>query len=177
MEIINYFETTNQEHWKEEIKKSDWVAGAFLYELLSENKFKNLLGETSKLLLLTDGEKLAAFCTYAERDEIEDPTLTPWVGFVYTFPEYRGGRRMGLLLDRAYELAKEEGHEVIYISTGEEGLYEKYGYTYWQDMTDWNGGTSRVYRRFVKRFTKKKGDADELFRGRITRKRKEHSGK
>ena len=150
MEIINYFETTNQEHWKEEIKKSDWVAGAFLYELLSENKFKSLVGETSKLLLLTDGEKLAAFCTYAERDEIEDPTLTPWVGFVYTFPEYRGGRRMGLLLDRAYELAKEEGHEVIYISTGEEGLYEKYGYTYWQDMTDWNGGTSRVYRRFVK---------------------------
>ena len=57
---------------------------------------------------------------------------------------------MGLLLDRAYELAKEDGHEVIYISTGEEGLYEKYGYTYWQDMTDWNGGTSRVYRRFVK---------------------------
>ena len=49
-----------------------------------------------------------------------------------------------------FELAKEEGHEVIYISTGEEGLYEKYGYTYWQDMTDWNGGTSRVYRRFVK---------------------------
>ena len=57
---------------------------------------------------------------------------------------------MGLLLDRAYELAKEDGHKVIYISTGEEGLYEKYGYTYWQDMTDWNGGTSRVYRRFVK---------------------------
>ena len=49
----------------------------------------------------------------------------------------------------AHQLRK-EGHEVIYISTGEEGLYEKYGYTYWQDMTDWNGGTSRVYRRFVK---------------------------
>jgi hypothetical protein len=56
---------------------------------------------------------------------------------------------MGLLLDRAYELAKEDGHKVIYISTGEEGLYEKYGYTYWKDMTDWNGGTSRVYRKFV----------------------------
>ena len=36
MEIINYFDSNNQEHWKEEIKKSDWVAGAFLYELLSE---------------------------------------------------------------------------------------------------------------------------------------------
>ena len=38
MKIINYFDTDNQEHWREEIKKCDWVAGAFLYELLSENK-------------------------------------------------------------------------------------------------------------------------------------------
>lgn len=149
MEIIEYFETKNQEHWREEIRKSDWRAAAFLYELLSENRFRNLLGETSELLLLTDGEKLVAFCTYAERDEIEDPDLTPWVGFVYTFPEYRGARRMGILLDHAYDLAKKEGQKVIYISTEEEGLYEKYGYTYWQDMTDWNGGTSRVYRKFV----------------------------
>ena len=118
MEIINYFDSNNQEHWKEEIKKSDWVAGAFLYELLSENKFKNLVGETSKLLLLTDGEKLAAFCTYAERDEIEDPTLTPWVGFVYTFPEYRGGRRMGLLLDRAYEQEKKASTRSTATPTG-----------------------------------------------------------
>ena len=55
--------------------------------------------------------------------------FTPWVGFVYTFPAFRGKRHMGQLLDHAAVLARLEGKEAIYISTGETGLYEKYGYS------------------------------------------------
>jgi len=45
--------------------------------------------------MLTDGEKLVAFCTFAPRDEIWPTDLTPWIGFVYTYPEYRGRRNAG----------------------------------------------------------------------------------
>ena len=34
----------------------------------------------------------------------------------------------------------------IYISTGETGLYEKYGYQFWKIMKDVAGDDSRVYR-------------------------------
>ena len=34
----------------------------------------------------------------------------------------------------------------IYISTGETGLYEKYGYQFWKIMKDVHGEDSRVYR-------------------------------
>lgn len=146
MKIVEYYASDNQEHWLNIIKCSDWGAGQYLYELLRDNRLKELCGENTKVLLLTDDDALVSFCTYAEQDDIRDPSLTPWVGFVYTFPEYRGKRYMGKLLDRAYALAKGDGYEHIYISTGETGLYEKYGYSFWKMMKDMHGEDSRVYR-------------------------------
>ena len=50
------------------------------------------------------------------------------------------------LLKKAYELARNDVHKHIYISTGETGLYEKYGYSFWKMMKNIEGGNSRVYR-------------------------------
>ena len=146
MEITEYYASDHQEHWLNEIKRSDWSAGQFLFELLRDNRLKMLCGESAKVLLLTDGSSLVSFCTYAEQDDIPEPSLTPWVGFVYTFPEYRGLRRMGILLEYAYTLARNDGYEQIYISTNEIGLYEKYGFSFWKIMKDTQGEDSRVYR-------------------------------
>ena len=114
-----------QSRWLNEIQKSDWGAGQYLYELLRDHRLKELCGESTKVLLLADGEQLVSFCTYAEQDDIRESSLTPWVGFVYTFPAFRGNRYMGKLLDYAEVLARGEGHRYIHISTGETGLYEK----------------------------------------------------
>ena len=164
MEIIEYYTSGNQEHWLKEIKRSDWDAGQFLYELLRDNRLKELCGETTKALLLTDGDALVSFCTYAEQDDIREPSLTPWVGFVYSFPKYRGKRRMGKLLEHAYALAKDDGYEHIYISTGETGLYEKYGYSFWKMMKDMHGENSRVYRTEIRLLSRKKFVKWQFFR-------------
>ena len=146
MEIIEYFTSNREGHWLGEIQKSDWVAGKYLYELLRDHRLKGLCGESTKVFMLVDGDELLSFCTYAEQDEVREPSLTPWVGFVYTFPEHRGKRLVGNLLKKAYELAGNDGHKYIYISTGATGLYEKYGYSFWKMMKDVEGGDSRVYR-------------------------------
>ena len=138
-----------QSRWLNEIQKSDWGAGQYLYELLRDHRLKELCGESTKVLMLADGEQLVSFCTYAEQDDIRESSLTPWVGFVYTFPAFRGNRYMGKLLDYAEVLARGEGHRYIHISTGETGLYEKYGYSFWKTMKDVNGEDSRVYREMV----------------------------
>jgi len=150
MKIIDYFEAENQDHWLSEIKKSDWSAGQYLYELLTTNKMKALTGETTKVLLLIDGENLISFCAYAEQDDIQPTELTPWIGFVYTYPEYRGNRYVGKLIEYAETLAKEEGHKRTHISTGHVGLYEKYGYEFWKILQDVNGEDSRVYVKELK---------------------------
>ena len=94
-----------------------------------------------------DGEELVAFCTFAPLDDIQPTDLTPWIGFLYTFPKYRGHRYAGMLLDYGESIATVMGREYIYISTGHTGLYEKYGYEFFRTEKDIHGEESRVYRK------------------------------
>lgn len=146
MEVKEFYSIEEKEYWLNQIKKSDWGAGVYLHDLLRKNELKKLCGEKTKVFLLVDNEKLVSFCTLAEVDDVRDTKLNPWIGFVYTFPEYRGHRYVGILLEYAYETAKMNGDNYIYISTGETGLYEKYGYSFYQMMKDMHGEDSRVYR-------------------------------
>lgn len=149
MEIIEYHEADNREYWLGRIKECDWRAGKYLYTLLSEDRLRKEYGESTRLFLLTDKTELVSFCTLAEKDEIPDTVLAPWVGFVYTFPQYRGKHYFGMLLDRACRQAKNDGRDCVYISTEEIGLYEKYGCEHIADMTDRHGGRSRIYRKDI----------------------------
>ena len=60
MGIIEYYASDDQEHWLSEIKRSDWGAGQFLYELLRDNRLKELCGENTKVLLLADDDALVS---------------------------------------------------------------------------------------------------------------------
>lgn len=144
MEIIGYFSDSRQEHWLEEIKRCDWRAAALLASLLEEDKFFETLGK-GELYLLTDGDRLAAFATLAQRDCIEDDTLTPWVGFVYTYPQYRGHRFSGRLIEHCADAAREHGCDKLWICTDHVGLYEKYGFVYKENRIDCYGDDSRIY--------------------------------
>lgn len=147
MKIIEYFTCENKEHWLREIKKSDWSAGQYLYSLLKEEKLKSLTGATALVLMLTDGDKLVSFCTLTPLDDVQPTEYTPWIGFVYTFPEYRGQHCAGQLLDCAESIAAAMGREYTYISTDHVGLYEKYGYTFLKTAKDISGGETRIYRK------------------------------
>ena len=56
MKVIEYFTTESKEHWLNEIQKSDWGAGQFLYQLLRENNLKETVGATALVPMLVDGE-------------------------------------------------------------------------------------------------------------------------
>ena len=145
MKIIDYYTTQNKEYWLEQIAKSDWGAGQYLVSLIKEEKLKELCGRSTQVLLLTEQDNLLAFCTLAEKDDIPNTELTPWVGFVYTFPRYRNRGYMGLLLDYAQQQAVAQGSGALYISTNHVGLYEKYGYSFLCELSDMGGEASRVY--------------------------------
>lgn len=145
MQVIDYFQSDRQEHWLSQIGKSDWNAGKYLYELLRKKELKKLVGEDAKVLMLTDGDELVSFCTYAEKDDIRPTTLKPWMGFVYTFPTYRGHRYFGKLFQEVEKLAKENNVRDVYISTNHTGLYEKYGCEFYRMINDMHGEPSRVY--------------------------------
>ena len=146
MEILSYYTAGNPEYWLEQIGKSDWRAARYLRGILKEGRFREQYGLSSDILLLADGDRLASFCTLAEKDEIPDTELTPWIGFVYTFPDYRGQRLAGKLISKARETVRESGKDFLYISSEETGLYEKYGAEYRTMMRTRFGEDTRVYR-------------------------------
>lgn len=131
VQIIDYFETNNKEHWIDAISESEWVAGKYLAKLLKEDNLKDLCGPTTKLLLLVDGDVLYSFCTLAEQDEVKAPEMTPWLGFVYTFPDFRGKGYAGMIIDKSCEIAKENGATELFSSPpiSTIGMYTKRGFT------------------------------------------------
>ena len=142
MKIIDYFKDERQEHWQAQIARYEWRAAKFLAQLLAEGSFHSTLGQGT-LYLLVEGETLVSFLTLAERDCIDVPEYTPWIGFVHTAPEYRGHRHMGKLIDHAVSMAGQQA----YLCTDHVGLYEKYGFTYLENRVSIYGEDSRVYVR------------------------------
>ena len=145
MKVIEFFSSDRKEHWLEKISKNDWKAGALLFDIIVNDTFFDRLGEGAKLLLLVEGDELVSFCTYAKYDDVRAEELTPWMGFVYTFPEYRGHHYIKKLFAEIERLAKEEGVKEFYISTGYTGLYEKYGCEFKTILDDIHGKPTRVY--------------------------------
>ena len=88
-----------------------------LHDWLEDDKLKQMCGDSTEVYMLTDGDKLVSFATLAPQDEIDAPKLTPWIGFVYTFPAYRGHRNAGKLIAHICEVLKSAGTEKVYIST------------------------------------------------------------
>lgn len=69
-------------------------------------------------------------------------------GILYAL-DFREHRYVGQLIDKAEENARTQGEAFVYISTGESGLYEKYGYSFYKMMKDLGGEDSRVYRKAI----------------------------
>lgn len=148
MEVLDLYKTGDKELWLSQMEKCDWGAGHYLAYLLKENKLHKLVGN-ARILMLVEGENLVSFCTLAQMDDVQPTDLTPWIGFLYTFPEYRGKRLAGKLLSHAEKLAKEDGTTNVYISTNHIGLYEKYGYEFFIEAKDVENEDTRIYQKKI----------------------------
>ena len=78
MEIINYFESSDQAALKQRIAACDWSAADFLVDLLNKGTFDEMLGGWGKIFLLMDGENLVSFATLTGLDAVRDESMTPW---------------------------------------------------------------------------------------------------
>ena len=149
MKILEYhaLSPADRARFTEQIDRGDWSAAHYLARRLREGTLRALCGPDAEVLLLAEGGELLAFCTLSDNDEIDAPELTPWIGFVYTFPAHRGRRHSGRLIAYALKKARRAGHAYAYLSSDEVGLYEKYGFVPFRRMATVWGHESQVYRR------------------------------
>ena len=149
MEIKEFYKSNENEQsvFYEKMRSCDWDAGQYLGWLLETGNFSDVSGSFCEALILTENNDVASFCTFVEKDEIDCPDMKPWIGFVYTFPEYRGRRCAGQLIEYAVNMAKKEGFSAVFVSSEEKGLYEKYGFTYICEMQSIHGYKTGVFKR------------------------------
>lgn len=102
-----------------------WKAGPYLAKMMRNKEFS----ETERVFVASEGEEIIGYCTFAKKDELpDDAPYTPFIGFVFVDEKSRGKRVSERMINVASDYARSIGYERIYIMSGEQGLYEKYGF-------------------------------------------------
>ena len=121
-----------------------WRAGPYLAERMDRGEFT----DRERVIACLDGEQVIGFCTFSEKDSLpEGDSHTPFIGFVFVDEAYRGKRLSQKMIDRACLHAADLGYDVVYIVSGERGLYEKYGFHKIGDVKTVHGTAEQLFRR------------------------------
>ena len=105
--------------------ESGWPGGAFLAKQMEEDRFL----PWERVFVVCEGGALCGFCSFTQYDEMpERYGYSPFIGCVYVDPSRRGNRLSEKMLLAASRYAKTLGYESVYLMSGEQGLYEKYGF-------------------------------------------------
>lgn len=99
------------------------------------------------VILVTVDREPAGFCTLAAEDGLVDDDRTPFIGYVYVDERFRGRRLSEHMIRVAEDRARAAGFTRMYIRSGEEGLYEKFGYAPCGVGRDRQGEVETVFSR------------------------------
>ena len=134
-------------YWEETIafaRRCSWSAGPFLADKMTGNDFQ----DWERVAVAADGERIAGFCTFTERDELPDRYgYAPFIGFVFVDEAYRGRRLSERMIGSVLEYARSLGYRTVYIMSGEKGLYEKYGFSRIGDFETIFGTVDQLFKK------------------------------
>ena len=77
----------------------------------------------------------------------DDAPYTPFIGFVFVDEKSRGKRVSERMINVASDYARSIGYERIYIMSGEQGLYEKYGFEKIGDFKTVYGTENQLFQK------------------------------
>ena len=121
-----------------------WKAGVYLAKMMRNKEFS----EAERVLIAIEDDEIIGYCTFAMKDELsDDAEYTPFVGFVFVDEESRGKRVSERMINAASDYARSIGYEKIYIMSGEQGLYEKYGFVKIGDFKTRYGTEDQLFQK------------------------------
>ncbi|OTN75748.1 hypothetical protein A5886_000824 [Enterococcus sp. 8G7_MSG3316] len=129
----------------EEIDKADWKAAHFLAKKMRNHEFLSWEG----VVAAVDNGKIVGFCSFVEKDIIDNVPYTPYIAIVYVDPTYRGKHISQQLVRIAEEQLAKNGFEKVYIATQHQGLYEKSGYQQIDQAPDQFGRDMRILKKSI----------------------------
>lgn len=97
---------------------------------------------------MIDG-KIVGMVSVMKEDYYPLPEVSPWVSSVFVTEGYRGHRISGKLIEYANDYLACLGFRRSFIPSEHVGLYEKFGYHYITEITNYGGGTDHLYEKFI----------------------------
>ena len=120
--------TPGHEHWERLIAYAESCfgkAGPALANMMRKGEFL----PWERVFILLDGGEVAGYCTFMEKDELaEGYDYAPFIGFVFVDENHRGQRLSQFMIRCVLAYAREHTFPRVYLMSGEQGLYEKYGF-------------------------------------------------
>lgn len=121
--LLEYFNEFTSKHPAEVLaSKGTFPQGYFM---LKENKVIGWMGLHEKEVVTG---KVYGWKGSIVKPEIVSEELSPWITPLLVHPDERGNRYGKMLLEYARMEAGRLGYKVVYLTTGEIGYYEKYGF-------------------------------------------------
>lgn len=127
-------------------------------ENCSWNEVKNHMSELVKNARFTDWEtmlvaradgRIIGMTSVMKEDYYELPDVYPWVSSVFVSEEYRGHRVSEKMISFANDYLRQQGFRKSYIPSGHVGLFERYGYSYITDITNYGGGREHLFFKYI----------------------------
>lgn len=127
-------------------------------ESCSWDDVKDHLTELIKSNALSDWEtffvavvkgRIVGMVSVMKEDYYPLPEVSPWISSVFVTEEYRGNRISGKLIAYANDYLSRLGFTRSFIPSEHVGLYERYGYHYVTEITNYGGGTDHLYEKYI----------------------------
>ena len=96
--------------------------------------------------LLLKNDEIIGCVALITNDFISRHDLYPWLASLFIDPKHRGHGYANLLMGHVEQEAKNAGFENIYLTTGHDGYYERYGWSRMEDGIDlFTSEPTRIY--------------------------------
>ena len=118
---------------------------AHLMDVVSNN---SLTDWESFFVAMING-RIVGMVSVMKEDYYPLPEVSPWVSSVFVTEEYRGHRISGKMIAYANDYLAGFGFKQSFIPSQHVGLYEKYGYHYITEITNYGGETDHLYEKYI----------------------------
>ena len=117
---------------------------------LTEVIRNNTLSDWETFFVAKINDKIVGMVSVMKEDYYPLPEVSPWVSSVFVTEEYRGHRISGKLIAYANDYLANLGFRQSYIPSEYVGLYEKYGYHYVTEITNYGGGVDHLFEKYIR---------------------------
>jgi GNAT superfamily N-acetyltransferase len=113
-------------------------------------RHSSLPGKTlPKFFVMIKNNRITGCVGLIINDFISRHDLWPWLCCLYVDEQERGNEYGKHLIAHAVNIAQIDGFNTVYLTTGLDGYYERYGWTRIEDGISFDGSSTRIYKMTI----------------------------